>query len=143
MAGIGGAATPEKIATKEKHRRALELRKAGLTYQVIADQIGYRGPSTVHAAVMRELREICREPAEELRTLELERLDRLWAGVWTQAKQGHLGSIDRCLRILERRARLLGLDAPLKVELPDEPRERRATFADGSPMETDASPAER
>ena len=42
-------------------------------------------------------------------------------GVWKQAKDGHLGAIDRVLKIQERRAKLLGLDAPSKVSIEDAP----------------------
>jgi hypothetical protein len=47
-----------------------------------------------------------------LRGLELERLDALHAACWPAALAGHLRSIDTVLRIMRRRAALLGLDAP-------------------------------
>ena len=52
-----------------------------------------------------------------MRTLELERLDKLWFAMYRQATQGNQGAVDRCIRIMERRAKLLGLDAPTKTEL--------------------------
>jgi len=42
--------------------------------------------------------------------LELERLDAMQAAIWDDAMNGHLGAIDRVLKIMERRAKLLGLD---------------------------------
>ena len=65
---------------------------------------------------MAALKATLQEPADELRTLELERLDRLLLGVWGQAAKGNQGAVDRALKIMERRARLLGLDAPTKVQ---------------------------
>jgi hypothetical protein len=58
-------------------------------------------------------------PAKELRDLEAARLDRLQEQPWLQAVQGNLAAIDRCLRIMERRAKLLGLDEvdPNRVNL--------------------------
>lgn len=50
------------------------------------------------------------QPAAELRELELDRLDRLQVRVWGKAIEGNVGAIDRVPRIMERRARLLGLD---------------------------------
>ena len=61
-----------------------------------------------------KLHAISRARAEELRQLEEERLDRMQAGIWSTAIQGHLGSIDRVLKIMDLRARLLGLYAPVK-----------------------------
>jgi hypothetical protein len=48
-----------------------------------------------------------------LRVLEAGRLDQLQLAIWKSALAGHLGAIDRVLRIMERRARLFGLDTPL------------------------------
>ena len=71
--------------------------------------------------VKRALREAVREPAEELRTLELERLDSLYATVTAIIETGSpkdvLNAIDRALRIMERRSKLLGLDAPVRQDL--------------------------
>jgi hypothetical protein len=52
--------------------------------------------------------------ADELREIEANRLDRLFVVAWRRAmaKDGDLAAIDRALRIMERRARLLGLDQP-------------------------------
>jgi hypothetical protein len=49
--------------------------------------------------------------------LELMRLERLHAAVWPQAIRGDVNAVDRVLRIMERRARLLGLDAPKRVAM--------------------------
>jgi hypothetical protein len=65
---------------------------------------------------MAALKATLQEPADELRKMELERLDRLLLAVWGQAAKGNQGGIDRALKIMERRAKLLGLDAPTKVQ---------------------------
>ncbi|MQY11433.1 hypothetical protein SRB5_15510 [Streptomyces sp. RB5] len=58
------------------------------------------------------------EKAEELRALENQRLDKLFFVAYRQAvKDGNLPAIDRALRIMERRARLLGLDQPARTEV--------------------------
>ena len=46
----------------------------------------------------------------------MERLDGLLLALAGPIKAGHLGAIDRALHIMERRARLLGLDAPTKTD---------------------------
>lgn len=121
----GKKATPKKkttrgrnvtqaVKTVEKKIKALELRKAGANYQSIADALGYKGPSGAFKAVQSGLRAVLKEPAEELRTLELERLDGILMAIYPLARGGDNAAIDRCLKIMERRSRLLGLDAPAK-----------------------------
>ncbi len=103
------------------------MRKAGFDYQTIADRLGYRSPSGAHKAVSTALNKTLREPAKALRQVELERLDALLTGVWSAARRGNLGAVDRVLKIMDRRAKLLGLDAPTKVAIKD----WRETLPDG------------
>ena len=75
---------------------------------------------TAHRDVKKHLDEIaqtCTEEAEEVRCIELQRLDGLWKVAHDKALKGDLPAIDRCLRIQERRAKLLGLDAPQRAEI--------------------------
>lgn len=102
----------------EREREALALRRGGATYAGIATRVeGFGGNAgTAYRAVQRALKRTLQEPADELRTLELERLDALHLAMWTKAMGGSLGAVDRVLRIAERRAKLLGLDAPIRVD---------------------------
>ena len=111
MAGTGKSRTsPARIAVNEKQARALELRKAGVGYQEIADELGYASASGAFEAVKSALDRMLREPADALREIELDRLDTMWSSVWENVLAGDLDSIGTALRITERRARLLGLD---------------------------------
>jgi hypothetical protein len=65
---------------------------------------------------MRSLDATLRGPADDLRALDLERLDRLWRPNYLRALSGNYQATLACLRIMERRARLLGLDAPVRTE---------------------------
>jgi hypothetical protein len=103
----------------EKWGKALALRRAGATFAQIARQVGYAEEGAAHKAVMSAIKATLREPAEEVRTLEVERLDRLMLGVWQRAIDGKSEAIDRVLKIMDRRARLLGLDAPRKLAATD------------------------
>ena len=58
----------------------------------------------------------CLEEASKVRDLELQRLDALYLVAYAEVEDGNIPAIDRCLRIMERRAKLLGLDAAEKVE---------------------------
>jgi hypothetical protein len=103
-----------QLTSHERKLRALDLRKAGATYQMIADQLGYGGPSGAYKAVTSALKATLKEPADELRTMELERLDAMLLPLWRRVQNGDERAVDRVLRIMERRAKLLGLDAPAK-----------------------------
>ena len=108
--------TERKLQALDKQRQALELRSAGYSYETIAAQLHYADRGGAHKAVVAGLKASLREPSERLRALEEERLDKLLAAIWAKALAGDLKAVDRCLRILERRARLLGLDSPAKLE---------------------------
>jgi hypothetical protein len=104
--------TRNKLAIRERQKTALELRLAGETFQSIADKLGYKSKHGSFRAVETALAEITKQPAESVRTMELERLDAMHAGFWPQAQAGDPMAAAACLKIQERRAKLLGLDAP-------------------------------
>jgi hypothetical protein len=99
----------------EKRRKALRLRKAGMGYESIASKVGYSNAGAAYKAVQAALKATIQEPADDVRTLEIERLDRLMLALWKLALEGESDAIDRVLKIMDRRAKLLGLDAPTKV----------------------------
>lgn len=107
----------DAVNAHDRTLQALELRKAGFTYSVIAEKLGYNSKSAAWDAVNRALKHLKREPAEGVLALELERLDALYKSMYPQALKGNLGAVDRCLKISERRAKLLGLDAPVKNDV--------------------------
>ena len=125
------------LETAKRRAAVLELRLSGVTYRQIArkvrEQFGPerlpRGWDERQAAqdVKRELerqRKENSEKANEIFEMELARLDRLLVSIWEKATDGNVAAIDRCLRIMERRARFLGLDAPdkhnIQADLPAE-----------------------
>ena len=100
---------------------ALKLRSNGLTYQKVADSLGV-SKSTAHERVQRALAAIPKEAVEEYRKLETERLDTMLERVMEKVthddgKSGFLFAVDRALAIMDRRAKLLGLDSPTKHEV--------------------------
>jgi hypothetical protein len=100
-----------------RRRKALDYRIAGATYQQIADQLGYSGREGAFRAVDSALRDIPRESADRLRALELDRLDKMQATLAKQVSEGHLGAVDRWLKIMEHRAKLIGIYAPEKQQV--------------------------
>ncbi|QDP46879.1 MAG: hypothetical protein GOVbin406_68 [Prokaryotic dsDNA virus sp.] len=55
--------------------------------------------------------------AEQIRSLELTRLDELQTAIWADCMDGKLTAIDRVLKIMERRSKLVGLDAPDRLDI--------------------------
>lgn len=104
------ASSPRRVAAAEKRREALRLRITGASFTEIAEALGYGHKGTACAIVREALAELGREEAEELRALELYRLDELQRAVWDAALSGNLPAVDRVLKIMERRAKLCGLD---------------------------------
>ncbi len=102
--------SPHRLKVRERALQALEMRKAGATFEVIAGQLRYSSKADAYKAVMRFLDKQADEAAEPLRRLEVERCDKLQLAVWADAVGGNLKAIETVLHIMERRARLLGLD---------------------------------
>ncbi len=113
-------AAPERLTAAERKQRAVELRKLGFSYQKIADQMGISvsGAHKMVTTALKEINDKTADSAEELRRLELERLDEWMLRVAQEIKKGKvLPGIDRGLRIMNRRTRLLGLDEPTRLQL--------------------------
>lgn len=118
---------------------AARLRARGWSYAQIAEHMGYANHTGARQAVHRALQAVVQEPAEELRNLELARLDIMWQAAVAVLEANHylvsqgrliflgprpleddapvLAALDRMLKIMERRARLLGLDAPARTRV--------------------------
>ena len=104
---------PQQI---DKEIKVLELRRAGLTWQRIAEETGYADHTGAYAAYKRAIKRTMQQPADELREQELDRIDRLQLAAWPQAMKGDTKAILTIVRLMERRAKLLGLDVPIKIE---------------------------
>jgi hypothetical protein len=104
---------PELI---DKEIKVLELRRAGLTWTRIAEEVGYADHTGAYAAYKRAIKRTQQQPADELRTQELDRIDRLQLAIWPNAMKGDTRAILTIIRLMERRAKLTGLDMPIKIE---------------------------
>ena len=113
----GNKTSAKVIDCKIKAAKALELRMEGNTFQTIAKEAGYKSSQAAFDAVKRAIAAITREPATELLNLELERLDVLWQIQYLNAQGGDVQAMASCMKIMERRARYLGLDAPTSTQL--------------------------
>lgn len=98
---------------------ALDYRLKGMSYRAIAKEMGVN-PGTAHKYVqdaIKVIQEEYTEKAEILVTLERQKLDRLEVGLTKAARNGDIKAATVMLKIMERRAKLLGLDEPSKSEV--------------------------
>jgi len=155
--GKGPKAITSAKSIREAERRAeiIQMRLDGRSLQEIGDHMGITAVS-VHNVITRALTSMAKEPAEELRGLELARLDSLYAEAMNvlrsftpllhngkivqipvidrngevvkdpdtglprtclaEDKAARLAAIAAAVRVMERRSRLLGLDAPSRMQ---------------------------
>jgi hypothetical protein len=130
--------------TVKRDARAAELRAKSWTYQQIGDDLGMSRQSA-YEAVQRALADTLEEPGAAVRAMELAKLDAMERAVLGVLEREHvtvqhgkvvkildaatgqekallddspiLQAVDRLLRIAERRARLLGLDAEKRINV--------------------------
>lgn len=95
--------------TNLRRQQALDLRLAGATYRQIGERLGV-SPPIAWKHTQAALQQAVQEPAQEVRQIELLRLDRLQTAHWPQALGGNTEATDRVLKIMDRRSRLLGFD---------------------------------
>lgn len=110
-----------KARALDNQIKALELRRMGKGYIEIAAALGI-SKSKAHRLVssgLQDARAQVSADSAELRAEEVSRLDAMLAGLWPDARRGSHGAVDRVIKIMERRAKLLGLDAPIKHSATD------------------------
>lgn len=125
----------------DRDARAVELRRRHLNYRQIAHELGFSSVSSAYKSVQRGLADTIAETNDEVRRQELERLDDLARASLRVLETTHfavshgqvirhpetgevlvddgpvLAAVDRLLKIMDRRAKYLGLDAPAKLEV--------------------------
>lgn len=115
MPAARGKLAVTQAESAETTAQMLELRKKGWTYRAIGEKYGMSAPSA-YERVKKALYNTVAEPAEDLRQMELERLDDLYTKLSAKIEAGDVRAISTALSIMDRRAKMLGIDAPMKVE---------------------------
>jgi len=130
-----GKTRADQLRALERREYVLSLRRAGARYRDIAQQVVNRfgaenlplhyderyACDDVMTALSRQ-KERTAEAAESVREMELQRLDEMFLHLWPLARRRQedggpdLKAMDRLLRIMEHRARLIpGLSAPTET----------------------------
>lgn len=111
-------AAPRVVDIVHKRAAAVALRREGHTYEKIGQKVGI-SKQTAHAMVVAALEERRRElneSVDDVRDMEIVRLDKMTAFLFKRLddpkNQDPERTVTALLKIMERRANLLGLDAP-------------------------------
>jgi hypothetical protein len=119
--------------TAERDAAAARLRTRGTSYHDIMLALGFDSDASAYNAVKRRMLAIVTEPAEEVRKVELARLDKMLVHLESVVEREHIKlaghddrellddgplmkAIETQLKVQVRRAALLGLDSPVKIE---------------------------
>jgi hypothetical protein len=107
----------EEARIAERRRKVGANLLSGLSYRQIASALEVSAATIASdvKAILAELHEDAKEDVDRHRALELARLDRAQNAIWNDVTNGRLEAIDRFLKISDRRARLLGMDKPIKI----------------------------
>jgi hypothetical protein len=113
-----------KINLQSRRSRVMHLRKTGATLETIAALISteFELPNYDRRrcfddvdAVLSELNETCSHSAEEYRRQQLEDLDSLRFKLEPAIQKGDIKAINSAVGIIDRKCKLLGLDAPVQL----------------------------
>lgn len=98
----------------EQAHLAYEMRREGKSWYAIGKALGIT-ESSARNGVSRAMTEaaayVSTGSKQELLTMECERLDAMQAAIWGPAMAGSTRAIESILRIIQTRAKLLGLDS--------------------------------
>jgi hypothetical protein len=124
--------TPTTITVAQRKGAALELRTLGLNYREVYEMMRVKYPGELLPATyderyawrdihdeMTRIRTENTETAIHVKVLELNRLDQLQAGIIGSALNGNEKAVNAVLKIMDHRAKLLGLYAPSQVKVND------------------------
>lgn len=122
----------ERLGTYEKPTRndeqrqmVLDLRIEGFDTLDIASHLDLP-VSVVQTYLFEELQNRVAEEAKQTETsryLSLARMDELLAALFPAAMNGNLGAVDRILKLEDSRAKLLGTNTPIRVDIEQDVRE--------------------
>lgn len=110
------------VVKADRDESIFHLRLAGMSTDMIARQTG-ESPSYINTMIRGEIQRIndqCKENAQEIQDMELRRLDMLMQIPMEHALNGDYDAISMVLRLMDQRAKYLGIYAGSKLEIKGE-----------------------
>lgn len=131
---------PDNLDASQRAREALELRRRGKQWAEIAVELGYADRASAYNAAKRLLDRTEFESVEEYRAIEADRLDeahRTQLEHLTKVKltgapedvSAVAKAVSAIVKVSDRRSKLLGLDAPTRVDVAHSGEDFAATAA--------------
>lgn len=104
--------------------KALDMRLTGKSYQEIGDELGVSYVTAYNDCkkLLARYEDQLKPNVEHVRRMERNRLDKMLSSIWPRVEAGDDNAIDKALKIMERRAKIQGLDMPARVQLGDDPK---------------------
>jgi hypothetical protein len=137
--GTTAKQTAKKIVIIQRRQKALNLRKTGATLEAIAGAIAkeFNLPSYNRSRCfedidtsLKDLNDQYTHDTEAMRRQELERLDDYLFRLASKIQSGDVKAIAQAVKISERRCKMLGLDAPIQVQVEDLVNQELTAFID-------------
>lgn len=123
------ASRAKQAETAGRRADLIRLRRAGRSFDSIAAELGYASRQAASKDFIRALEQRRDEQAAEVSVYRQEmneRLDALLEAAWADATMGDPKAIETVLKVLDRQAKLNGLDTPVRTEV---------TGAGGGPLQ--------
>lgn len=107
-----------RVQRAQRRNRVLALAAAGATNVRIAELLGLseQGVSSIILRSLEKYAESDLQKVENVRAMQLQRLDRMLTSIWPKVEEGNLKAIDRALRIEVQRAKIAGTERPTQHE---------------------------
>ena len=125
-----------RFTTAARRKQVFELKISGLSHQEICDTLnearkkkakdeGKDAPKNIEVltishdmrAIMDGLKQETRQLSSDTRNIQLNRLEVAINAIWEGVGKGELDAIHALVRLLERQAKLVGADAPAKIDI--------------------------
>ena len=120
---INSPSTPAAIERLERDLKCVQLRRANMEWDAIAQQLGYSDAGHAYRRFMAVMKAYPREDVDSAREVELQRYNALLESVWPMCldndidNKRQLWAIDRAQRLMDQRARLMGWNRPVRQEI--------------------------
>jgi hypothetical protein len=111
------ATTPEAIERWERDYECVKMRRAQCDWDTIVAKLGYASRGHAHDRFVAFLRAYPRDDVAALRDLEADRLEEAGNALWPEIQKGNARAAEVWNKLSERRAKLLGMDAPIRQEV--------------------------
>lgn len=113
---VSQSAKNREIELTERRAKCVELVKLGFTFDQISEQLKYGGRGNAYRDYKKALEDRVALAVDELRETENMRLDAAFIPQYRKALKGDEKGTAMMLKIMERRAKLNGVDMPTQIE---------------------------